>query len=183
MPDAVNATNKLSDLLTRYHAADDLEAANCRQTLRFLAETKQPLDRNRFDPGHAVGSAMLCDLDRKHVMLVMHAKLKRWLQPGGHAEPGETDPLLVACREAWEEVCFKLDAGAGRFCDIDVHQVPARKGEPPHLHYDFRYLFAIPLAPTRPASDALDAKWFTVEEALNLDIDEGLRRMIGKLRA
>jgi len=119
--------------------------------------------------------------DRQQVMLVMHAKLKRWLQPGGHAETGETDLLAVACREAHEEVGCELPADKGRFCDIDIHTVPARSSAPAHLHFDFRYMFETPAGPTRAASDALEARWFTLAEALKLDLDTGLRRLIGKV--
>jgi 8-oxo-dGTP pyrophosphatase MutT (NUDIX family) len=178
----MSESGKLIQLLERHKPADATERSNIDQTLKFLAATNEPMNRNRFVPGHAVGSALISDPDHRHVMLVMHSKLKRWLQPGGHAEPGETDPLPVACREALEEVGCRLEAEAGKFCDIDVHVVPARKSEPEHLHYDFRYHFVTPVGETHPASDALEARWFTLEEAFSLDLDEGLRRMIGKLK-
>jgi 8-oxo-dGTP pyrophosphatase MutT (NUDIX family) len=177
----MSAWQHLSELLTRHRPTDAEEKSHVEQTLRFLADAKNPLDRNNFRPGHAVGSALLTDPAHRHVLLVMHAKLKRWLQPGGHAEPGETDLLLVACREVAEEVGCRITPQAGKFCDIDIHVVPARKGDPQHLHYDFRYLFEIPVAETKPASDALEAQWFTLETAKKLDLDTGLRRLIGKL--
>ena len=173
--------NRLIELLRAHEPADEMEAANLRRTLEWLAIAPDPLNRNQFEPGHAVGSALIATPDRRHVMLVLHAKLKRWLQPGGHAEPEETDLLAVARREAFEEVGCDLRAVPGVFCDIDVHTVPARTSTPEHLHFDFRYLFEAPLAATRAASDALEAQWFTLEEAIGLDLDVGLRRMIQKL--
>jgi len=175
-------SQNLPDLLNRHHPADPDEKSHIAQTLKFLSEKQNPLDRNDFNPGHAVGSALLTDPSHRHVLLVMHAKLKRWLQPGGHAEPGETDLLLVSCREVAEEVGLHLDPKTGIFCDMDIHTVPARKGDPQHLHYDFRYRFEIPIAETNPASDALEAKWFTIEAAQNLELDSGLRRLIEKLK-
>jgi 8-oxo-dGTP pyrophosphatase MutT (NUDIX family) len=178
----MTSSHALIELLRRHKPADDTERSNVAQTLKFLAAAANPLDRNHFDPGHAVGSALITDPERRHVMLVMHSKLHRWLQPGGHAETGETDLLAVSRREVLEEVGCRLQEGTGIFCDIDVHVVPPRKSEPRHLHFDFRYLFEIPVGKTHPASDALEARWFTLDEALALELDEGLKRMIGKLR-
>jgi 8-oxo-dGTP pyrophosphatase MutT (NUDIX family) len=178
----MSIASELIKLLQHHQPADAEERDNVQQTLRFLADKSDPLNRNDFTPGHAVGSALITDPEHRHVMMVMHAKLKRWLQPGGHADLGETDLLTVACREAWEEVGCRLDAASARFCDIDVHTVPARKSEPRHLHFDFRYLFETPVSATRAASDALEARWFKLDDAAKLDLDSGLRRMIAKLR-
>jgi 8-oxo-dGTP pyrophosphatase MutT (NUDIX family) len=178
----MSPSQNLTLLLNHHRPFDAQEKSHITETLKFLTTSKDPLDRNDFLPGHAVASALLTDPPRRHVMLVMHAKLKRWLQPGGHAEPGETDLLHVACREVAEEVGVQLDPEKGKFCDIDIHVVPARKGDPQHLHYDFRFLFEIPVAQTFPASDALEAKWFTLETAEKLELDSGLRRLIEKLK-
>ena len=53
-------------------------------------------------PGHITASSWIIDKDRKSVLLTHHAKLDRWLQPGGHAD-GQEDVLAVAQREAYEE--------------------------------------------------------------------------------
>jgi 8-oxo-dGTP pyrophosphatase MutT (NUDIX family) len=182
MPKQSGAANLMISILRRHEPANADEAANRERTLAWLAAAVDPLNRNEFNPGHAVGSALITTPDKRHVMLVLHAKLNRWLQAGGHAEQGETDPVVVARREALEEVGCAFPPGAGRFCDIDIHVVPARRNEPEHLHFDFRYLFEAPLSAGRAASDALEARWFTLPEATALDIDSGLRRMIGKLR-
>jgi 8-oxo-dGTP pyrophosphatase MutT (NUDIX family) len=168
--------------LLRRHTPFDAAESACRdQTLRWLAETPDPLNRHNFTPGHATGSAFIITPARDHVMLVLHGKLNLWLQPGGHAEPGETDPLLVACRESEEEVGLTLNPATAHFHDIDVHRVPARGPSPEHLHFDFRYLFAIPRTPLTAASDALEARWFTIPEAIQITTDLGVLRMIHKL--
>jgi 8-oxo-dGTP pyrophosphatase MutT (NUDIX family) len=182
MSTELSAAKLMMSVLENYRPADNVEGQHIKRTLDWLATAGDPLNRAIYDPGHAVGSALLVTPDRRHVMLVLHGKLNRWLQAGGHAEPGEIDPLSVACREAWEEVGCKLAADKGRFIDLDIHTVPSRKTEPRHLHFDFRYLFELPKSATRPASDVLEARWFEVEEALALDLDEGLRRMIEKVK-
>ncbi len=37
-------------------------------------------------PGHLTGSALVVDPDDRRILLLFHAKLQRWLQPGGHAD-------------------------------------------------------------------------------------------------
>ncbi len=80
------------------------------------------------------------------MLVVKHGKLGRWLQPGGHIEPGE-NPIQAALREVSEETGL-TSAVHSWHCehpfpiDIDVHEIPANdeKDEPAHLHVDFRYL-------------------------------------------
>ena len=92
-------------------------------------------------PGHITGSAWITNHAKERILLIHHAKLDRWLQPGGHAD-GDENIFRVALREAKEETGlkeFKLSK-AGIF-DLDVHTIPARKDFPEHLHYDIRFIF------------------------------------------
>ena len=87
--------------------------------------------------------------DGARVLLLHHRKLDRWLQPGGHADTGETAGEQVALREALEETGIRglsLHPGAPRPLDVDVHEIPARAGEPAHDHLDLRYLVVAPAA-------------------------------------
>ena len=52
--------------------------------------------------GHITGSAWVVDTTGERVVLTHHAKLGRWLQPGGHSD-GDPDTRAVALREAREE--------------------------------------------------------------------------------
>ena len=70
---------------------------------RFLKLLAHPDAYQRMHlPGHITGSAWIVDEARQHTVLVHHAKLNIWVQPGGHAD-GEDDVLAVALREAEEE--------------------------------------------------------------------------------
>jgi 8-oxo-dGTP pyrophosphatase MutT (NUDIX family) len=93
-------------------------------------------------PGHITASAFILDQSQRHVLLIQHVGLGRWLQPGGHVDPGET-PLQAAIREALEETGLKIQALTTEIMDIDIHRIPAssRKQEPAHYHLDLRYLF------------------------------------------
>lgn len=92
-------------------------------------------------PGHITGSAWISDTDGKNVLLTHHAKLNKWLQPGGHAD-GDENVLRVALREAEEETGLtSLKPFHGDIFDVDIHPIPARGDMPEHLHYDIRFLF------------------------------------------
>ena len=78
--------------------------------------------------GHITGSAWLVDMAGDRVLLAHHAKLGRWLQPGGHSD-GDPDTLTVALREAREESGLDVRALEDAVFDIDVHGIPARGRE------------------------------------------------------
>ncbi|AVS70001.1 NUDIX hydrolase [Paracidovorax avenae] len=95
-------------------------------------------------PGHVTASGIVLSHDA--VLLVFHPYLKRWLQPGGHVESSEA-PLDAAIREVREETGIATLAHPWHFragipLDIDIHAIPENpaKGEPAHMHFDFRYL-------------------------------------------
>jgi 8-oxo-dGTP pyrophosphatase MutT (NUDIX family) len=90
-------------------------------------------------PGHITGSSLIVNPTKTKTLLVHHAKLNKWVQPGGHAD-GEENVLNVALREAEEETGLKnLRTKPGIF-DIDIHLIPQRKDFPEHFHYDIRFL-------------------------------------------
>lgn len=111
--------------------------------LNQINRKSNPFDRKTL-PGHITASGIVMENDK--LLMIFHPFLKKWLQPGGHLESGET-PLQAAKRETLEEtgVCCKLHKWHGEHCtpiDIDIHSIPEnfKKLEPAHSHYDFRYL-------------------------------------------
>lgn len=177
----------LSSILSRHRPADEAEAADLRQIAHFVARHPHPFDRSIAE-GHLTGSAVTIAESGARVLLLHHRKLDRWLQPGGHADPGETDGEQVALREAFEETGLTglaLHARAPRPLDVDVHDIPARPGEPAHLHLDLRYLVTAPdeAVPSVAAAEARELRWFGWDEVERLDLDHGLRRALRKARA
>ena len=128
-------------------------------------------------PGHLTASAMLVDHDASHVLLLHHAKLGRWLQPGGHAD-GEANLARVALQEATEETGIADIEIVDPAIDIDIHNV-APPGEDPILHYDVRFLALAP-AGAQPAGnhESTDVRWVPIEDLLLYDLDPGTHRMI-----
>lgn len=151
---------------------------------RFLSllEKPNPADRHDYSPGHLTASAVVLS-PANDLLLIHHPKLHRWLQPGGHIEPGEFDLRQSARRELLEETGLELPAESFTLFDLDIHEIPVVPGKhPAHLHYDLRYLAHSPTA-TLPetAQDACDARWFSRPQLSSLDLDPGIQRMIQKL--
>ena len=154
----------LAEALARHAAADPVEAAHLRTIVEFVGRHADPFDR-RIAEGHLTGSALVVSARGDRVLLVHHRKLDRWLQPGGHADPGETSGEAVALREAREETGIDglgLHPAAPRPLDVDVHAIPAFGAEPAHAHLDLRYLVVAPEADalTRSAAESSDARWW-----------------------
>jgi 8-oxo-dGTP pyrophosphatase MutT (NUDIX family)/SAM-dependent methyltransferase len=171
----------------RHHVpADPQEARDHARILAFIDAHAEPFDR-RIPEGHLTASALVLTRDGRLVLLLHHPKLGKWLQPGGHAEPGEGVGEAVALREAREEtgLCeLALHDAAPRPLDVDVHQIPARGAEPAHEHLDLRYLVVVPDAaePRPSAGESQAIRFFAWEELDGLGLDPGLRRALAKAR-
>ena len=101
---------------------------------------------------------------------------------GGHIEPGET-PLQAALREGAEESGLDDLEARPELLDIDIHLVPAGKGEPDHRHFDVRYL-ARTKHPENIAADvaeSIDLKWMSLDEAAVLMGSPESLRVIRKI--
>ncbi len=132
-------------------AARDRVLAFCRRNQDALHRTCRR--------GHLTGSALVVDAAGRRTLLLHHAKLDRWLQPGGHAD-GDGNLAAVALREATEEtgiVGLKVVTPA---IDIDVHTIPERGDEPAHLHLDVRFLVLAPQdAVIEHNDESFSARW------------------------
>jgi 8-oxo-dGTP pyrophosphatase MutT (NUDIX family) len=167
--------------------ADEEEASDRERILAFVRRHANPFDR-AIPEGHLTGSAITVAADGRRVLLLHHRKLDRWLQPGGHGDPGETTGEEVALREAFEETGISglaLHPTAARPLDLDVHEIPAHGDEPGHQHLDLRYLVVAPRdAEVAPDLAELRAiRWVDWEEAKTLGLDHGLLRALAKTRA
>lgn len=90
--------------------------------------------------GHFTASAFILNKAKTHVLLMHHAKLNIWVQPGGHCD-GDQDVSSVAIKEAEEETGIKgLKFLMPEIFDIDIHLLPEHKGIEAHYHFDIRFL-------------------------------------------
>ena len=179
----------LQNLLEAHIPADETEAGHLRRMRELFSGVDDPFSRRLFNPGHFTASAFVLDPQREKLVFIHHSKLHRWLQPGGHIDPGDADVLAAARREVREETGLRdLQVLGEGLLDVDVHSIPAREArgdrpaEPPHEHFDLRFVFHSAKTRLRPASDALDARWVSFEEVKTLESDDSVRRAVRKLR-
>ncbi len=187
MPNEIAWRAALIRSLEEHVPADEEETGDRERILAFVRRRANPFDR-ALPEGHLTGSAITVSTDGRRVLLLHHRKLDRWLQPGGHAEAGETSGEEVALREALEETGIRgltLHPAAARPLDVDVHEIPARGHEPAHEHLDLRYLVVAPRdAEVAPDLAELHAiRWLDWEETRRVDLDHGLLRALAKARA
>ncbi|MBM4380732.1 MAG: NUDIX hydrolase [Deltaproteobacteria bacterium] len=177
----------LRALLGAHVVTDDKETADLARMRDAAAALAEPFSRHQGG-AHFTGSAVVVTPDGARTCLVHHAKLKRWLQPGGHADVADGgDMSRTALREAAEETGCRvvLHPTAPRPLDVDVHDIPARKDEPGHQHLDVRYLVVAenPEALAHHPAESFGARWLTWDEALAAADEPPLRRMLEKARA
>lgn len=152
------------------------EAARA-ELLGFIDEHPDALHR-RCRIGHLTGSALVVDPASRTVLLLLHAKMQRWLQPGGHAD-GDGNLARVSLREALEETGIDGLRVVTPAIDFDVHVFHHAAGkEPDHLHLDVRHLVLAPPDSTARRNHESDgAAWVTLEQLPDFDPEPGLLRM------
>jgi 8-oxo-dGTP pyrophosphatase MutT (NUDIX family) len=181
---ASSSNARVAALVAAHVPADAKEAADLRIVVRMLAGAADIMSPSHA-AGHVTGSALVVDAGSGRFLLHRHRTLGRWLQVGGHADPGEDDPAVTALREAHEETGLAdlrfLREGP---IDIDVHEIPARPDRAAHLHLDFRY--ALVTDDPRPgglaAGESAEFAWLTLDDLAprGIDVSPALRRLIGK---
>jgi 8-oxo-dGTP pyrophosphatase MutT (NUDIX family) len=162
-PQAVRV--QIRSLVAGHGATSALEAAAKERFLHELARLDDPTNEHA-DPTHVTASAIV--VGRRGTVLHLHKRLGRWLQPGGHIDPGETPPE-AAGREAVEELGLEVrhpDDGP-HLINIDVHE--AALG---HVHLDLRYLMlASDDDPHPPPGESPEARWYEWDEAVSMADD------------
>ncbi|TQJ17175.1 8-oxo-dGTP pyrophosphatase MutT (NUDIX family) [Kribbella jejuensis] len=89
-------------VLERWNAPDGEQEELRRHYLRHLAEHVDGMWRT-CRPEHVTASALVVDAPGEKTLLTLHKAVGRWLQLGGHCEPGDTTLTGAALREATEE--------------------------------------------------------------------------------
>lgn len=169
----------LTELLDRYSPTDLREQDYLAQMRMLALEGDAALRRDHFDPGHFTASAFVLSPDGRNIALILHPKLRRWLQPGGHLELEDAGPLQATLREVAEEIGLsELEPlGEGLF-DIDVHEIPKTFREPAHQHFDLRFAFT---SRALQLDGEHEARWVRLEHVNEIGSDASVTRAVGKL--
>ena len=144
--------------------------------LNLLENYPNALDRN-CRPGHLTGSSLIIRPEDSKILVLFHAKLKRWLQPGGHADC-DGDMARVALREAIEETGIPQLNIVEPPIDLDIHTVDPPH-EDAHEHHDVRYLVLAPEG-SRPRGnyESTGFQWLDPSEIQQIDPDDGFIRLV-----
>jgi len=175
---ALEASGDLDDAIARIRAVHTVDPAvrEARDRILELIADRPDAASRDARPGHLTGSAAVVDATGAHTALLFHAKLQRWLQPGGHAD-GDMNLAAVALREAREETGIDDLVVDPEPIDLDVHRV-APPGEDPHLHLDVRFVVMAPPGARLVANhESTDLRWVRWSELDRYEPDPGLRRL------
>ena len=171
------STDAVAAIRREVEAFDAETAREIASQARILAELRRlanPFSR-LADPVHLTGSALITG--PRGTVLHLHKRLGRWMQPGGHVDPGET-PADAALRETQEETGLPVrhPDGGPRLFHLDAHAAG------PHFHLDLRYLLVSKDAePSPPPGESQQVRWFALPEAVSVAdeaLADGLRRLI-----
>ncbi len=174
------STNNLIDLLQAYQGFYPDESRTVTRYLEFVSNHPDCFERTQLK-GHVTGSAWLVNTTGTHVLLTHHRKLNKWLQLGGHAD-GNSNVLEVALMEAREESGIDQIQSLGtQLFDIDIHEIPARKNDPAHLHYDARFALQVTGNNTFTLSDESNAlEWVEIPQLSKYTSETSMLRMADK---
>lgn len=172
--------NQLVEALLHYQSSYQEEAPFRTEFLTLL--TQENCYERTHLPGHLTGSAWIINSTRSHVLLVHHARLNKWMQPGGHAD-GDENILRVALKEAEEETGLKnLKVLSLAPFDIDIHTIPNRPDFPEHLHFDVRFLLEGDIKEQIVVShESHDVKWIPLKDLEKYTQSRSVIRMKEKL--
>jgi 8-oxo-dGTP pyrophosphatase MutT (NUDIX family) len=172
----------LAVLLDRYQPEGEAETADLQEVRALAAAESDPWRREL--PLHVTASALIVHPPSDRVLLRWHQRQQAWLQVGGHGDPGESDPLAIARREAVEETGLAdlVPWPDTQLRHLVIVGVPAGKGEPAHEHADLRYFMATrtPEA-ARAENEHAPLRWLSLAEAREATSEVNLRESLTRL--
>jgi 8-oxo-dGTP pyrophosphatase MutT (NUDIX family) len=160
------------EILTEYQPADTQQKALREEFLAYLAARPDALSRDAR-PDHLTGSAIVVSADGARVLLNLHAKARKWLQFGGHAEPDDDSLAETALRETREESGIDELYLLPGIVLIDKHPAPCGADH----HLDVMYVaIAPPDAHEHVSDESISLGWFD-PHAMPEPTDDAVRRL------
>lgn len=168
-------SQQLLSQLEQFSPASSVEEKHLSRIIELISQNEYEniTEKTRGDH-HLTASAIISS--KLGVLLHFHKRVKKWLQPGGHIDLGET-PLITVQRETLEETGLNPIFEPTIF-DLDIHDTGYG-----HIHYDIRYLGWCDDTNFNPPTDeSQKVAWFSYSAAEQV-VDGGLLRVIKKLNA
>lgn len=170
---------EVARLLREFEPEGDGEAAKSRElTLALVRWSPDPFSRSTHNPGHVTCTGVVLSPKRRRVLLVHHARLDRWLLPGGHVEPEDLSAAETARREVLEETGAELARVRPRLVGVDVHPIPGNAREPLHLHHDLIFAFQAQTKTCRCSEEVRDIVWCGLDEFDRYGVPGSIRRSV-----
>lgn len=175
----------IDDALRLVNEFTDPEEDKSRELiLGLLRHAGEPLSRNHYTPGHLTCTGVVLSPDRDRVLLVHHRRLERWLLPGGHVEPEDGEPWQAALREVMEETGALIDPTVSpALVGMDVHGIPAKKGEPYHLHHDLKFGFVAMMDHVTVSEESRAVEWCPLDRFDDYALPGSIRRAAARAKA
>ena len=173
----------VAEVVASYLARHPSEADRLASLTAALAGDRDLVSRKTFIPGHVTASAVVLD-PAGRMLHIRHNVFNKWLQPGGHLEPGDATLLGAARREVQEETGIPaalLTLADEAPCDIGVHAIAANpaKAEDAHHHFDVRYRFTTVADPaTRVQADEVHGIAWLPPDEVEVDFRDKVRAWV-----
>lgn len=162
------------ELVVRSYEPDG-DGYSHRVALDALSTGRPMWPRSEFDPGHFTASGLVASPDGAAVLLILHGKLGRWLQPGGHVESDDATVEDAVRREVSEETGVRDIARLGpSLVRIDAHTIPQHGTEPEHTHIDLAMGFHALSETIGPLDEVIDARWVRFDELDRYVVDDAV---------
>lgn len=161
--------------------APDAEQERLRQHyLQHLAQHPDGMWRH-CRPEHITASALVVDGSGTRVLLTLHKTVARWLQLGGHCEPGDTTLAGAALRESAEESGLTDLMIAPAPLQLSRHQILAG-GCAGTFHLDVQFLVTATAGTDYIVSEeSHDLAWFPID-GLPDDTDPTVQHLADRAR-
>jgi 8-oxo-dGTP pyrophosphatase MutT (NUDIX family) len=179
----MNAPNVASLIRSFNDPSDGAALKSLELILMILACSPNPFSRAQFTPGHITSTGLVLAADGERLLMVYHRRLDRWLLPGGHVEPDDSEIWDTAQREVEEETGAQLATSAiPVLAGLDVHGIPAGKGEPYHLHHDIVFHFRAEGDQTRLSPESRAIAWCAPAEFDRYAVPDNVRLAYARMR-
>lgn len=150
---------------------------------RFFRSSAHPLSEQLSPREHVTVGGCILDSSLRHLLLIHHRKLNKWICPGGHVERGES--LLSAARRECEEETglTELNSLSSIPIHLGIFSVPHFGKQEAHWHYNlcFPFLLREEQEIVYSKRELLGCHWVALDRVLLYNEEEGMREILEHL--